>query len=111
MVSDIYHFQHFEWRTVNIQTREHALRLFNINENSLFSEIDEIHYLTKLRNTTVSTLSETEHDSIAFTSEVKLNLYDFVRSDRNPCQDIGAKSDYALNIKILSQSCEAFWSF
>ena len=74
---------------VNIQTKEHGLNiyyniyyLFNINGNSLISETDEIHYLTKLTNTTLSGLGETEYDSMAFTSEVKINLYDFVRSDR-----------------------------
>ena len=54
----------------------------NLNINSLLSKIDEILCIAKLTNTTVIGLSETKLGNTVLSSEIEIEGYNLVRSDR-----------------------------
>ena len=55
----------------------------HLNINNLLPKIDEIHYIAKLTNATVTVLSETKLVNTDLSSETELEGYDLVRSDRS----------------------------
>ena len=54
-----------------------------MNINSILSKIDEIRYIVKLTNATVIGLSKTKLDNTVLSSELEIERYDLVRSDRS----------------------------
>ena len=52
-----------------------GMHFIHLNKNSLLPKIDEIHYIVKLTNATVIGLSETKHDNIILSSELKIEGY------------------------------------
>ena len=64
--------------------KKEAHTLFiHLNINSLLSKIDEIRYIAKLKNAAVIGLSETKFDNTVLSSELEIEGYDLVRSDRS----------------------------
>ena len=55
----------------------------HLNINSILPKIDEIPYIAKLTNATVIGLSETKLDNAVLSSELEIEGYDLVRSDRS----------------------------
>ena len=60
-----------------------GLHLIHLNINSILPKIDEIRYIAKLTNATVIGLSETKLDNAVLSSELEIEGYDLVRSDRS----------------------------
>ena len=63
------------------QTR--GMHLIHLNINSILPNIDKIRYIAKLTNATVIGLSETKLDNAVLSSELEIEGYDLVRSDRS----------------------------
>ena len=63
-------------------------KVIHLNINSLLSKIDEIRYLAKLTNSTVIGFNKTKFDNIVLSSELKIEGYDLVRSDRSPREGV-----------------------
>ena len=63
--------------------RTRGMHFIHLNINSILTKIDEIHYLAKLTNATVIGLSETKLDNTVLSSELEIEGYDLVRSDRS----------------------------
>ena len=59
------------------------MHLIRLNVNSLLPKIDEICYVTKLTNATFIELSETKLDNTVLSSELEIEGYGLVRSDRS----------------------------
>ena len=66
-----------------ISKKRHALHLSFMNINSILPKIDEIRYIAKLTNATVIGLSETKLDNTVLRSELEIEGYDLVRSNRS----------------------------
>ena len=60
-----------------------GMHFIRLNINSILPKIDEIRYITKLTNATVIGLSETKLDNTVLSSELEIEGYDLVRSDRS----------------------------
>ena len=54
-----------------------------LNINSILPKINKTPYITKLTNATVIGLSETKLDNTVLSSELEIEGYDLVRSDRS----------------------------
>ena len=63
--------------------RKTAMHFIHLNMNSILPKIDEIRYIAKLTNTTVTVLSETKLHNTVLSSELEIEGYDQVRSDRS----------------------------
>ena len=55
----------------------------HINIDSLLPKIDEIQYIAKLREAAVIDISESKLDDSVISSEIQIENYDLIRSDRN----------------------------
>ena len=55
----------------------------HINIDSLLPKIDEIQYIAKLREAAVIGISESKLDDSVISSEIQIENYDLIRSDRN----------------------------
>ena len=60
-----------------------GMHFIHLNINSILPKIDEIHYTAKITNATVIGLSETKLDNAVLSSELVIEGYDLVRSDRS----------------------------
>ena len=63
--------------------QKRGMHFIYLNINSLLPKIDEMHYITKLTNATVTGLSETNLDNTVLISELEIEGYDLVRSERS----------------------------
>ena len=63
--------------------QKRGTHFIHLNINSILPKIDEIHYIAKLTNATVLGLSETKFDNAVLSSELEIEGYDLVRSDRS----------------------------
>ena len=54
-----------------------------LNINNILHKIDEINYITKLANAPVIGLSEIKLGNTVLSSELEIEGYDLVRSDRS----------------------------
>lgn len=69
-----------EWN-IFLKSDTHFIHL---NAHNLLSTIDEIHYIAKLTNATVTRFSETKCDNAALNGDLEKNsMYDLVRFDRS----------------------------
>ena len=59
------------------------MHFIHLNINSILPKIYEIRYIAKLTNATVTGLSETKLDNAVLSSELEIEGYDLVRSDRS----------------------------
>ena len=59
------------------------MHFIHLNINSLLSKINEVSYIAKLKNATVIGLSETKLDNTVLNSEIQIEIYVLVRSDRS----------------------------
>ena len=55
----------------------------HININSLLPKIDELRYIAKLSEAAVIGISESKLDDSVLSSEIQIENYDLIRSDRN----------------------------
>ena len=55
----------------------------HININSLLPKIDEIRYIAKLSEAAVIGISESKLDDSVLSSEIQIENYELIRSDRN----------------------------
>ena len=60
-----------------------GMHFIHLNINSILPKTDEICYIAKLTNATVIGLSKTKLDNAVLSSELELEGYDLVRSDRS----------------------------
>ena len=60
-----------------------ALHFSHININSLLPKIDEFPYIAKLSEAAVIVISESKFDESVLSSEIQVENYDLIRSDRN----------------------------
>ena len=60
-----------------------GMHFIHLNINSLLRKIDEIRYVAKLTNAAVIGLSETKLVKTVLSSEIEIEGYDLVRSDRS----------------------------
>ena len=60
-----------------------GIHFIHLNVNGILPKIDEIRYIAKPTNGTVIGLSETKLDNTVFSSELEIEGYDLVRSDRS----------------------------
>ena len=58
------------------------MHFIHLNINSILPKTDEMRYTAKLTNATVIGLSETKLDNAVLSSELEIERYDLVRSDR-----------------------------
>ena len=63
--------------------QKRGMHFIHLNINSILPKIDEIRYIAKLTNATVIGLSETKLDNAVLSSELEIEGYDLVRSDRS----------------------------
>ena len=63
--------------------QKRGIYFIHLKINSILPRIDEIHYIAKLTNATVIGLSETKLDNIGLSSELEIEGYDLVRSERS----------------------------
>ena len=63
--------------------QKRSMHFIHLNINSILPKIDEIRYIPKLTNATVIGLSETKFDNTVLSSELEIEGYDMVRSDRS----------------------------
>ena len=59
------------------------MHFIHLNINSILPKIDEIRYIAKLTNTSVTGLNETRLDNTGLSSELEIEGYDLVRYDRS----------------------------
>ena len=59
------------------------MHFIHLNINSILPKIDEIHYIAKPANATATGLGETKLDNAVLSSELEIERYDLVRSDRS----------------------------
>ena len=62
--------------------QKRGMHFIHLNINSILPKIDEIRYIAKLTNATVIGLRETKLDNTVLRSELEIEGYDLVRSDR-----------------------------
>ena len=62
--------------------QKRGMHFIHLNINSILPKIDEMHYIAKLTNATVIGLRETKLDNTVLRSELEIEGYDLVRSDR-----------------------------
>ena len=55
----------------------------HININSLLQKMDELQYIAKLSEAAVIGISESKLDDSVLSSEIQIENYDLIRSDRN----------------------------
>ena len=60
-----------------------ALHFLHINVNSLLPKIDEVNLIANKSNATILGISETKLDNTIMDSELNIEGYDLIRSDRN----------------------------
>ena len=60
-----------------------GLHSVHINIDSLLPKIDELWYIAKLSEATVIGISESKLDDSVLSSEIQIENYDLIRSDRN----------------------------
>ena len=60
-----------------------GIHFIHLNINSLLSKIDEIRYIAEVTNATVIGLSEIKLDITVLSSELEIEGYDLIRSDRS----------------------------
>ena len=63
--------------------RTRGMHFIHLNINSILTKIDEIRYVAKLTNATVIGLSEAKLDNTVLSSELEIEGYDLVRSDKS----------------------------
>ena len=63
--------------------QKRGMHFIHLNINSILPKIDEICYIAKLTNATVIGLSETKLDNTVLSSELEIEGYDLVISDRS----------------------------
>ena len=63
--------------------QKRGMHFIHLNINSILPKIDEIRYIAKLTNATVIGLSETKLDNTVLSSELEIEGYGLVRSDRS----------------------------
>ena len=63
--------------------QKRGLHFILLNINSILPNIDEICYIAKLINVAVIGLSETKLENVVLSSELEVEGYDLVRSDRS----------------------------
>ena len=63
--------------------QKRGINFIHLNINSILSRIDEIPDIAKVANATVIGLSETKLDNTVLSSELEIEGYDLVRSDRS----------------------------
>ena len=62
--------------------QKRGMHFIHLNINSILPKIDEMRYIAKLTNATVIGLRETKLDNTVLRSELEIEGYDLVRSDR-----------------------------
>ena len=60
-----------------------GLHFLHINVNSILPKIDEVNLIANKSNATILGISETKLDNTIMDSELKIEGYDLIRSDRN----------------------------
>ena len=63
--------------------RSRGIHLIHLNVNSLLPKIDEIRHIARLSNATVIGLTESKLDDSILDSEIIIEVYNILRSDRN----------------------------
>ena len=63
--------------------KKRGLHFLHININSLLPKIDELRYIAKLSEAAVIGISESKLDDSVLSSEIQIENYDLIRSDRN----------------------------
>ena len=63
--------------------QKRGMHFIRLNINSMLPNIDEIRYIAKLISATVIELSETKLENVVLSSELEVEGYDLVRSDRS----------------------------
>ena len=63
--------------------QKRGMHFIHLTINSILLKIEEIRYIAKLTNATVIGLSETKLDNAVLSSELEIEGYDLVRSDRS----------------------------
>ena len=63
--------------------KKRGMHFIHLNMNSLLPKIDEICYVDKLANATAVGLTETKLNNIVLSSELEIEGYELVRSDRS----------------------------
>ena len=63
--------------------RKKDMHFIHLNVSSFLSVIDEIRYIAKLTNATVTGLSKTKLDNTVLNSELITEGYDLVKFDRS----------------------------
>ena len=63
--------------------KKRGLHFVHININSLLPKIDELRYIAKLSEAAVIGISESKLDDSVLSSEIQIENYDLIRSDRN----------------------------
>ena len=64
-------------------SKKRGMHFIHLNINRLLRKIDEICYVAKLINATVTGLRETKLDNTVLSSKLETEGYDLVRSDRS----------------------------
>ena len=59
------------------------MHFIHLNINSILPKIDEIRYIAKLTNATLTGLSETKLDNAVLSIELEIEGNDLLRSDRS----------------------------
>ena len=84
-----------------------GLHFVHINVNSLLPKTDELRYIAKLSEAAVIDISESKLDDSVLSSEIQIENYDLIRSDRNRHGGGVAcfiRSDFSYNTKSFVPS-------
>ena len=63
--------------------KKRGFHFVRINTNSLLPKTDELQYIAKLSEAVVIGISESKLDDSVLSSEIQIENYDLIRSDRN----------------------------
>ena len=63
--------------------KERGLHFVHINTNSLLPKVDELWYIAKLSEAAIIGISESKLDDTFLSSEIQIENYDLIYSDRN----------------------------
>ena len=63
--------------------RSKGIHLIHLNVNSLLPKIDEIRYIAEPTKATIIGITESKLDESIFQSEIEIDNYNLLRSDRN----------------------------
>ena len=63
--------------------KKRSLHFVHVNINSLLSKVDELQYIAKLSEVAFVGISESKLDDSVLSSEIQIENYDLIRSDRN----------------------------